>query len=273
MKLPTITDTTIKKITAWKALVNAGGTHQPFVRVSDVRKMGRRFLFFCPKQKRPVHLLSGGEYRAYQMLIWLPSTLKINEQTPLDLNQTLKISAELGFLHPRDWKENTAHVMSTDFLVTALNRETKQAHKVAYSFKYSNQLYRLNNGELERHKLRTWQKLAIEAEYWRQRGVEYRIITEKDATKHLCINLDWFKTEYDVNVSEAELKDFCFLFIESWKSNNKLRIEHHLNFIRGRLNISFKHAQSIFKYAALYRVLPLDLSTRLMLNTPVKVVL
>jgi hypothetical protein len=273
MKLPVVTEQTIKKITEWKNLVNATGTHHPFVRVSDVRKMGRRFLFQCPKQNRTVHLLSGGEYRAFQTLIWLPSTLKIYEQMPLDLNHTLRISEELSFIHPRNWKDNTAHVMSTDFLVSAINLETRATYKIAYSFKYFNQLYKNNNGELKKHKLRTWQKLAIEAEYWRQKGVEYRIMTEKDATKQMCMNLDWFKTEHNASVSEHELKEFCFLFIESWNGNNKLRIETHLNFIKDRLQISFKKAQSIFKYAALYKVLPLDLTSRLMLHTPIKLVM
>ena len=273
MKLPTVTDETIKKITDWKALVKKSGTHQPFIRVSDVRKMGRRFLFQCPKQNRAVHLLSTGEYRAYQMLIWLPSTLRIWEQMPLDLNQTLKISAEMGFIHPRDWKKNTAHVMSTDFLITVLHTETRQTSKIAYSFKNFNKLYKIKDGELKRINVRTWQKLAIEAEYWRQKGVEYRIITEKDATKQMCMNLDWFKSEHDAKVSGLELKEFCFLFIESWKHNHKLRIEHHLDFIRAKLNISFKQAQTIFKYAALHKILPLDISTRLMLNRPVRLVL
>lgn len=273
MKLPTVTDLTIKKIMNWKALVTSSGTHHPFVRVGDVGKMGRRFLFYCPKQNRAVHLLSGGEYRAYQMLIWLPSTLQIHEQMPLDLNHTLRIAAEVGFLHPRDWKTNTAHVMSTDFIVTVLNSETRQTSKIAYSFKNFKKLYKIKDGELKKINVRTWQKLAIEAEYWRQRGVEYRIITEKDATKPMCVNLDWFKTEHDAKVSNVELKEFCFLFIESWKRDNKLRIEHHLDFICARLGISFKQAQTIFKYAALYKVLPLDLSSRLMLNTPVRLVL
>lgn len=273
MKPPTVTDATIQKIVAWKELVKTSGIHHPFVRVSDVRKMGRRFLLHCPKQNRPVHLLSGGEYRAYQMLIWLRSTLQIREQMPLDLNQTLRISDELGFIHPRDWKTNTAHVMSTDFLVTVLNHETLKTSRIAYSFKNFNKLYTIIDGELKKHKLRTWQKLAIEAEYWRQRGVEYRIITEREATKQLCVNLDWFKTEYDAKISDRELKEFCFLFIDSWKRDHKLQIEQHLNFISAALKISFKKAQSIFKYAALYRVLPLDLSSKLMLNTPVKLVL
>jgi hypothetical protein len=273
MKLPTVTEQTIKKITDWKNLVETTGTHHPFVRVGDVGKMGRRFLFQCPKQNRAVHLLSTGEYRAYQMLIWLRSTVQIREQMPLDLNHTLRISAELGVIHPRDWKTNTVHVMSTDFLVTTLNPETGQTTRIAYTFKKFNQLYKILDGERKKHKLRTWQKLAIEAEYWRQRGVEYRIITERDATKAMCVNLDWFKTEHNVKVSAPELKEFCLLFIESWKRNQRLRIEHHLNFIGARLNISFKRAQSIFKYAALNRVLPLDLSSRLMLSTPAKLVL
>lgn len=268
MKLPIVTSETIEKITKWKELVKKDGSHHAYVRVSDARKMGRRYIYFCHKQKRIVHLLSSGEYRAYQNLIWLPSTLEIREQMPLDLNITLRLSAELGFIHPRDWKENTAHVMSTDFLVLTMNPVTQKKYHTAYSFKYSNQLFKKIGGKFERKNLRTWQKLAIEKSYWNEKGIDYRIITELDAPKSLAANIDWFKTEH-AQVSPAEMETFSLLFIESWKTNRRLSIEEHLQFIVKRLSITFNRAQSIFKYVALHKILPLNLASRLTLQSPV----
>jgi len=273
MKSITVSEKVIKQLLDWKELVKKTGTHQPFVTVKDVRKMGRRYLYQCPKQSRTVHLLSDGEFRAYQMLIWLPSTLEIREQIPLDLNHTLRIAATSGITHPRDWKSNTAYVMSTDFLVTALNAETKEKYQIAYTFKYFNTLYRRVDGEYKPYNMRTWKKLAIESAYWQERKIDYRIITEKDASKALSFNLSWFKTEHSTNASKHIQEEFCLNFIDSWRINNKLTIDEHLHIVMYKMNINFKFAQSLFKYVALHRILPLDLSAKLQLHKAVRLVM
>ena len=110
-----ITEEIVKSIDKWNAELEKRRHHHPWVTVKDVNKVGRRHLHRCPKQKREIHLLSDGEKRAYKVLVWRPDTLLVKEQVPLDLNETLDIANELGFLHSGDYKTKAAHVMSTDF--------------------------------------------------------------------------------------------------------------------------------------------------------------
>lgn len=140
MKQRFITEEIIKSINKWNAEIVRLGTHHPWVTVKQVNKVGRRHLHKCQKQKRIVHLLSDGEKRAYKILVWRPDTLKIEEQYPLDINETLDIANELGYLHSGDYKTNKAHVMSTDFFTEHVIFDGGEITNRAYNFKYWNQL-------------------------------------------------------------------------------------------------------------------------------------
>ena len=97
MKQRVITKEIITSINKWNAEIERLGDHHPWVTVRQVNKVGRRHLHKCQKQKRIVHLLSDREKRAYKILVWRPDTLKIEEQYPLDINETLRIANELGY--------------------------------------------------------------------------------------------------------------------------------------------------------------------------------
>lgn len=91
-----ISEKTIKKFNAWKKGIVLSGQYKPYLTVRDVNKIGRRHWLFCPKQKRQVHLLSDGESRAYKKLISKPSTVIVEEQFALDIDETLDIGKRLA---------------------------------------------------------------------------------------------------------------------------------------------------------------------------------
>jgi hypothetical protein len=89
----------------------------------------------------------------------------IMEQYPLDIETTFQIAHDLVVLHPRDFETKGDKVMSVDFLLS-----TGEGLE-ACSIKNTKDLL----------KTRTLQKLEIEQEYWRRKGVPWRLFTEKEA--------------------------------------------------------------------------------------------
>lgn len=251
---------TIRKIKAWNKVIEKSGQYFPFVRVKDVRSPGRRYEHYCPKQKRIVHLLSDGEFRTYIKLIWSPTVIKVNEQVPLDLNETMRIATEQNVVHPRDYKKNHAHVMTTDLVVTELDIATGELKDTAYSFKYYKSIHKIVDGKQTKHKKRTWQKLDIEKRYWESRNIEYKILTETFATKTEIHNIHLCLSEYHKSVDKALLISLTEQFISIWSERPKLSLENILSEIASDLCISSAEAFTIFKKATLSRLIPLDLA-------------
>lgn len=272
MKQRIITEEIVKSIDKWNAELDRRGHHHPWVTVKDVNKVGRRHLHRCPKQKREIHLLSDGEKRAYKVLVWRPDTLLVKEQVPLDLNETLDIANELGFLHSGDYKTKAAHVMSTDFYTEHAVFDTGEIVYRAYNFKYWDQLWKIApNGKLQKKHYRVWQKIEIEKIYWKRRGVKLFLISEREATKLICWNLDWFATEANANVSDSEKLEFSQAFYDSWYANKFLNCADHIINAGNELSLDFQRSQTVFKQAALHRILKLDLTQRIFLREPLKV--
>ncbi len=270
-KPPVLTSKTVKALNKWKRDIAPPNTYQPFHKVRKVNKVGRRHWLFCPRQKRHVHLLSDGELRMYKKLLWSPGTLEVLEQYALDIDETMSIAQAADIIHPRKWRENEATIMTTDFVVRRRCKETG-VKTVGYTFKYFDQIYqKCEDGRVGRKNTRTWQKFSIEREYWRRRGIEYRVVTEKDATKACAWNINYFETEYDAKVSEYELKVFCVAFIEIWSEDPLLELQQTLHAVASELKTSFQRTQTLFKKAGLHRLIPLDIeSEQIRLFRPVR---
>lgn len=257
VKQPIISEKSVLSLNQWKKDIAEAQHHLAYVTVRDVNKVGRRHWMYCPKQKREVHALSDGELGAYKVLVWQPDTISVDEQYPLDIDETLDIAIGMNVVHPRDWKTNTAHVMTTDFVVkTRLSDGTYK--RIAYTFKYWEQIYKVDgHGDVVKINRRTWQKFAIERAYWLRREVEYRVVTERDTTKARVWNINYFELAYDTRASSQELTEFGEAFIVSWQSNPRAELQEHLIRVSKRLGLTFQRSQALFQYCGLHHLLPI----------------
>lgn len=142
--------------------------YRPWIQSRELKNgSGRRYIVpckFCPE--RMVHLMSGLEKSAYDMLIRKDKVTGIFEQVALELEDTIQICSDFGYIHPRIQGTNQLHVMSTDFVVCVDDGRRKL---LAYAVKPSSDL------ENER----TLEKLKIEQEYWKRKNIHWEIITEQ----------------------------------------------------------------------------------------------
>lgn len=256
----------IKKLNKWKLAIRQG--YKPYLTVRDVNKVGRRHWLQCPIQNRPVHLLSDGELRAYTILVAQPQTAEVWEQYALDIDVTLKIAERLEILHPRDYKTGEARVMTTDFVV--LNKVGSALPRIAYTFKYSNQVYAEVGRPVRCPKAwRTWQKFEIENEYWRRLGVEYRLITEKDATKERFWNLEFCAAHRDLKVSNERLISFIETIKEQWNRARLIPLKQLCLLTGEAMGIPTSEAVKLFKYATYNQYLDISHDNCLRLFRPI----
>ena len=106
---------------------------------------------------------------------WSPLVADIQEQFPLwHFEETKEIAKSLSHKYPSVGKG--VYVMTTDFLVTLANGE-----KYARTVKLVKELESRN----------TLIKFDIEREYWRRRGVEWRIAVAEEFPIEFIRNIEW----------------------------------------------------------------------------------
>lgn len=283
-----IPEKTVKKFNLWKSDIHQG-QYRPYLTVRQVNKVGRRHWLFCSKQRREAHLLSDGELRMYKKLLWQSGCITVMEQFALDIDETLDIAVAANLIHPRNWQSSEAYVMSTDFVVQRYDaKNLSNIITTAYTFKYFGQIYEVNlDGSIEdnwyeeehseqaviRKNQRTWQKFAIEKEYWRRRGVEYRVVTERDATKEEFWNISFCESSQKLNFEQNEVIQFVQLFVKIWQENMRQSLGTLIKRVSSNIDADEKQTLTIFKYSVLHHILPLKHSLCLQMYRPLELLL
>jgi hypothetical protein len=267
-----VTQKTKKELRKWQKDIEDLDNYRPYITVRKVNTIGRRHWGFCYLQQRDEHLLSDGEFRTKTKLMWQPGTCRILEQYALDINETLDIAVEKNYIHPRNWKTFEAYVMTTDFVVHRYDKNNPSEIVItAYTFKYWDQIYKkLEDGTVVKKKMRTWQKFAIEQEYWRRRGVDYRVVTERDATKEEFWNIRLSEQARDFEVPKEEILIFIEHFIEAWQNRFRALLEQHIATVSKLMDISPVRAKKLFFYATLHKLLPVKNDQCIRLFRPVE---
>lgn len=153
--------------------------YKPWLRVQDVASHGLSTRVKGQKTGRIHHFLSTLELEYFYLLEWSEEIIDIREQYPLDLSETIALAKELNLAHPPRTDPNNPAVMTSDFLLTV--RQSIGTKEVSRTVKYSKDLTNR----------RTLEKLEIERLYWKERKIDWGIITEQDVNKTVVKNLKW----------------------------------------------------------------------------------
>jgi len=153
-----------------------GASYIPWIGVGEFPNLGNE-KSLPGKLIRRLHTTHSQIERAFLEVIECQDTVAdIREQYPLLIEETIMIADELVITHPRDFKTKRKRVMTTDFLIT---RADGQLEAVAIK----------NSQELQL--TRTRQKLEIEQEYWKRRGIPWYLYTEREAGDGNTRNMRW----------------------------------------------------------------------------------
>lgn len=168
-----------------------GAAYRPWLTIRDFSSRG---VSHRPKGRngREYHLMSTLEYHCFLLLQWSDLVADVREQFPLhDLEETLAIAAELGAAHPKQSRRvggvivRREEPMTTDFLVTLA--DTPHAPpQIAVSVKPLSDITDAPAAQIDR----LLEKAEIERLYWQRRGVEFRLVTEREMPPAVVANLD-----------------------------------------------------------------------------------
>jgi len=152
-------------------------------------------------------------------------------------------------------------VMTTDFLVT-LRQPDGSERLVARTIKYTESF--ASGRRLER----TLQKLKIEREFWKNRNIDWNVVTEENIPATLSSNLDWFRKGATLK-RELQQRALIVSFDEV-KSMREFQwpLDRMLKSIAKSLFIPYSDAKNIFMHLVWNKNIILDLvAERLMMKS------
>jgi len=179
-----------------------GSAYQPWISVHDFSSHGTISRIAGHKTGRVHHFLSRNELNYFYLPEWSDKVLDIREQYPLeDISLAADIARCAGIAYPRDNVSGFPYVMTCDFMVTT--REGLKARTVKHTTDLRNP--------------RTVEKLEIERRYWACKGVDWRIVTEREIPVQKCRNIAWLYTAavLPAELDYAELKQGMLYFSEA----------------------------------------------------------
>jgi hypothetical protein len=159
-----------------------GANYRPWLSVHDFSSSGRTHRTAGIKIDRVHQLFSDGEFRAFVLFEWDDRVIDIREQYPLDRDDTYRIAHHLGYRHPLT-VDGMPNVMTTDFLLTLVD-----GREIARAYKPANKLA---------HR-RVAERLRIESEYWRERGIHWGVTTEEDINRTEFDHINTVRPFYDL---------------------------------------------------------------------------
>ena len=156
-----------------------GSSYCPWISVHDFSSRGTISRVAGHKTGRIHHFLSRNELNYFFLLEWSNQVLDIREQYPLeDIAFAADIARCAGILYPRDNVSGFPYVLTCDFMITTT--EGLQARTIKSTTDLCNP--------------RTIEKLEIERRYWIHKGIDWRIVTEREIPLQKCQNIEWLYT-------------------------------------------------------------------------------
>jgi hypothetical protein len=165
-----------------------GANYTPWLTIHDVPSLGEVHRIRGIKTHRVHHLMSRLEAYYFYILERSEAAIDIREQYPLlPQEDTLKLARRCGVRHPMDPRTQYPIVMTSDFLLTIKSspRPIEVARAVKPAVKLADR--------------RVQEKLEIEKRYWAARGIEWRLITDRDIPKVLAQNLALIQKYRDIS--------------------------------------------------------------------------
>ncbi|GAB3328244.1 TnsA endonuclease N-terminal domain-containing protein [Marivirga atlantica] len=143
-----------------------GVEYIPWIKVGEFSGRGNSVRSLGLKHKREHHFHSNKEAEIFYIFDLSPEVEEIREQFPLlDYELARNIAEEMGISYPST-KNSDPHILTTDFFVIY-----KSGTQIAYTFKYLKELS---------DKPRKLELFELERRYWKRKGIEFKIITDKN---------------------------------------------------------------------------------------------
>ncbi|MCM1561721.1 MAG: TnsA endonuclease N-terminal domain-containing protein [Butyrivibrio sp.] len=201
------------------------------------------------------HLLSNQELWYFYLLDWSEKTIDIREQFPLsELGDAIKIADRLGIRYPYDRKSGFPYVLTSDFLITTRQGTVARSVKLAKD---------LDNP-------RVCEKLEIERQYWKNQGVEWRLVTENEISRVKARNIEWLFSGSPLEevICEDEKRNQSMEYFLSLYEDMSVRFPDMLMEVEQNFGLREGAGICIFKALVRYRKILLEMEKPINLSEP-----
>lgn len=202
-----------------------GKSYIPWIKVGEFSGSGNNTRVLGIKTGREHHFLSNFEASLFYIFDLDTEIEDIREQFPLlDLDYAKDIAEEAGIKYP-SIEDN--HILTSDYFITY-----KDGSEIALTIKY---LKDISKRQLE--------LFEIERKYWKGKGIEWKIITEREMpSRDLLLNYKDLHSalrgfDADDN-SEERIQDIIFNVLEYYDDYSELSLPKFSDIIDSELNIS-----------------------------------
>ena len=210
----------------------------PWCQVHDFGGRGRKHQIPSQIFKRSRHALSQIEANLIFVVEMADNVADSREQFPLKLPDTKLIASKLGISHPIS-PDGKSEIMSTDLLI-----DYKNGTQRAIAIKSSSDLFNA----------RVIEKLQIEKEYWNDKGVDWKLITERDFPDALVYNVRQLRSYFQI---QDNLSSVLFEKLKEYKSREH-SISKVIGIISKEMKIPSGRGMEIFKHLCAKRLLKFD---------------
>lgn len=171
---------------------------------------GRATRVFGIKTERVHFFHSDNQYRAFLIFEYSDRVFDIREQFPLiDVKEVINDMEDLRFDKFCDKGTKEPYVITTNFLLTLKEADGTEKF-VARTIKQTSELNR---------KI-TWEKLEVERRYWLSKGIDWKVITEKQLSRQLAKNILWVReTLLPGNEEDIDKEELSIVFLKYLMSN------------------------------------------------------
>ncbi|WP_224958707.1 TnsA endonuclease N-terminal domain-containing protein [Geomonas subterranea] len=197
---------------------------------------------------------------------WSERIADIREQYPLQQEETIEIAARLGIVHPIKPGTGDLAVLTTDFLLDVL--VDGRVVMVARAVKLSEDL----------NDFRVIEKLEIERTYWRERKIDWGIITpNRDFPKNLARNVAWVHTAFYADdapcrLTEEIIRQVEEALYEQVAVNSSTPLSHVALTLDENLGLPVGACLWIVRHLIATRKWNVDMNQKLTPDLPLKVV-
>lgn len=251
--------------------VGTFSNYKPWLDIRSFPSRGRVTRVKGTKTNRMHTFFSDLELKYFYILEWLDDVIDIREQFPLiDVNKTFEIANKKNIKHPINTVDKTLNVFTTDFMIT--KKIGSSEILVARTIKYCDDL----------DKKRTIELFEIEKEYWKSKGVDWAIVTDKNIPNNLVENIKWIHKFSNLNsfkensqLSDEKINSILASINEELYSNKNQngKLDNLLISIDDKYSIERGISLNLFKYGIFNKIINVDMNKELKLNPYVKDIL
>lgn len=237
-----------------------GKDYLPWNYTYNYASKGRVSRILGLKTGRIHHLQSDNQYRAFLLFEFSSKVVDIRESFPLlDVNEVIDDKEDLRFDKFTDRNTKEPYVLTTNFLLTVKDMDGEE-FLLARTIK--------NTTELKRNI--TFERLEIERRYWQQRGVDWKVITEKQLPRQLAKNIEWVReTMLDGSEGKLNKESLSVILLRYLLENDELPLKEILKLFDKMEGLQKGSALFLFRYLIAKKEIVIDMTQKIDLSLTV----